>query len=94
MLTKKLLAAVGIAGALFLGATADASANPWRGPHFRPVPVYRPVYRAPVYAPIYRAPVVYGPTYAPVYPTPVYVPVYRPVAWRHPGWGRMYGRHW
>ncbi len=70
MLTKKLLAVVGLAGALLLGVTADASANPWRGPHFRPVPVYRPVFRAPVYAPVYRAPVVYGPSYEILAPVP------------------------
>ncbi len=91
MLTKKLLAAVGLAGALLLGVTADASANPWRGSHFRPVPVYRPVFRAPVYAPVYRTPVMYGPSYVPVYPAPVYVPTYRPVVWRHPGWVRVPG---
>ena len=98
MLTKKLLAGVGLAGALLVGATTDASANPWR-PHFYPVyrpvvrvPVYRPVYR-PVYAPVpvYRPPVV---VYAPAYQPPVYVPAYRPVVWRHPGWSRVQIRSW
>ena len=59
MLTQKLLAAVGLAGALLLGVSADASANTWRGHS-------APVYRAPVYAP--APPVV-------VYQVPVYRPV-------------------
>jgi len=90
MLTPKLLAAVGLAGALLLGMSADASANPWRGhsaPVYRaPVVVAPPVYRAPVYAPV--PPVV-------VYQAPMYRPVYRPVAWRHhPHWARPYGHRW
>ena len=79
MLTQKLLAAVGLAGALLLGMSADASANPWRRHS-------APVYRAPVYAP--APPVV-------VYQAPVYRPVYRPVVWRHhPHWARPYGHRW
>ena len=90
MLTQKLLAAVGLAGALLLGMSADASANPWRrhsAPVYRaPVVVAPPVYRAPVYAP--APPVV-------VYQAPVYRPVYRPVVWRHhPHWARPYGHRW
>jgi hypothetical protein len=103
-LTNKLLAALGIAGALFIGATADASANPWRGGRvYRAPMVYRaPVYRTPVFVP--RAPVVYSaptyaPAYAPAYPGvygATYAPVIRPVygvGWRHP-WVRGYGRRW
>ena len=90
MLTQKLLGAVGLAGALLLGMSADASANPWRR---HSAPVYRapvvgvpPVYRAPVYAP--APPVV-------VYQAPVYRSVYRPVVWRHhPHWARPYGHRW
>lgn len=36
MLTKKLLAAFGLAGALLLGVTAPASAHEWGGSRFRP----------------------------------------------------------
>ena len=86
MLTQKLLAAVSLAGALLLGASADASANPWRGSHFRSGPVYSaPVYREPVFVPAPR--VV-------VYPTPDYGPIYRPVGWRHRHWVRPYGHRW
>lgn len=83
MLTKKLLAAVGIAGALLLGASTDASARPFRGPYFRPGPVYR----TPVFVPAPR--VV-------VYPAPVYGPVYYPVRFRHHPhhWVRPYGYRW
>lgn len=106
MLTQKLLAAAGLAGALLLTASTDASANPFRGPHFVPAAVYRaPVYRAPVFVPaprvaVYPAP-VYGPVYsppvyAPAYAAPVYAPayaapVYGPV-YRPVGWG--YRHHW
>ena len=105
MLTQKLLAAAGLAGALLLTASTDASANPFRGPHSVPAAVYRaPVYRAPVFVPaprvaVYPAPVygpVYsGPVYAPAYAAPVYGPVYRPVGWgyRH-HWVRPYGHRW
>jgi hypothetical protein len=86
MLTQELLAAVGLAGALLLGMSADASANPWRG-HSAPVD------RAPdvVAPPVYRAPVD-----APAPPIVVYqAPVYRPAVWRHhPHWARPYGRRW
>lgn len=95
MFTTKIIATVGLAAAMLLGLNTDASANPWRGGFYRPVPVYRPVVR-PVYAPpVYQAPVVvYGPTYAPpVYRTPVFVPAYRPVGWHH-GWGWHHGRRW
>lgn len=56
MLTHKLLAAVGLATALLLGVSHDASANPWRGP-VRRGPIVRGdvVHHAPVYwAPAYR----------------------------------------
>ena len=105
MLTQKLLAAAGLAGALLLTASTDASANPFRGPHFVPAAVYRaPVYRAPLFVPaprvaVYPAP-VYGPVYAapvyaPAYAAPVYRPVYRPVGWgyRH-HWVRPFGHRW
>ena len=79
MLTQKLIAAVGLAGALLLGVSADAAANPWRG-HCAPM------YRAPTYVP--APPVV-------VYQAPVYRPAYRPVVWRHhPHWARPYGHRW
>ena len=90
MLTQKLIAAVGLAGALLMGVSGDAAANPWRGrcaPVYRaPVVVAPPVYRAPVYVP--APPVV-------VYQAPVYRPAYRPVAWRHhPHWASPYGHRW
>lgn len=82
MLTQKLLAAVGLAGALLLGASADASAHPFRGPFSRPAPVYR----APVFVPPPRVVVA---------PAPVYGPVYHPVGWRHRHhWVRPYGYRW
>lgn len=93
MSTYKLLAGVGLVGALLLGAATDASANRWHGPHSRPVRVYRaPVYRAPVHrAPVvYAAPVVYSPAYVPVYRAPVYAPVHRGDC-RH---GGSHIRHW
>jgi hypothetical protein len=105
MLTTKLLAALGIAGALMIGAAADANANPFRGGFRASVafraPMYRaPMYRAPFFAPrpVVVAP-AYAPTYAPVYQTPVvygatYAPAYRPVygvGWRHP-WVRGFRR--
>ena len=55
MLTKKLLAAIGLAGALMLGLTAPAEARGWRGGGFHRGPVIRggfhrgPVFRGPVY---------------------------------------------
>ena len=99
MLNKKLLAGIGLVGALLVGATTDASANPWR-PRVYSVPAYRPIYRAPVY-PVYQP--VYRPVYQPVYrapvvvyaPPPVYVPAYRPVVWHHHhGWNRVVVRAW
>ena len=102
MLTQKLLAAPGLAGALLLTTSTDASANPFRGPHFVPAAVYRaPVYRAPVFVPpprvaVYPAP-VYGPVYsapayAPAYSVPVYAPAYAAPVYRPFGWG--YRHHW
>ena len=107
MFAKTLLATLGIAGALLVGTTSDASANPWRGhgPVFRGGVVYRaPIYRAPVYhAPVvYRpAPVVYVPPApvvytAPVYPAPVVVAppvVYRAPACATPAYPRPWVRH-
>lgn len=94
MFTQKLLAAVGIAGALILGASADASANRWRGsrgPVYRPAPVVvAPVYRAP----IYRAPVVMPPPRVVVYQTPVYGPMHHPGSWRHRHWAAPHGHRW
>jgi len=93
MLTQKLLAAVGLAGALLLGVTSDASANPRQGPVYRTPVVAAPVYRAPDYAPIPRVPVS-GPVYAPPVYGPVYTPppVYRGVYWRQHHWGHHHGR--
>jgi len=91
MLTQKLLAAAGLAGALLLTASTDASANPFRGPHFVPAAVYR----APVFVPAPRVAVYPAPVYGPVYSAPVYGPVYRPVGWgyRH-HWVRPFGHRW
>jgi hypothetical protein len=91
MLTNKLLAAIGIAGALVLGVAGSAEARGWRGGGFHHAPVFhrspvyggpmhRPVYRTPVYSPMYSAPV-----YGPVYSAPVYAPVYH-----RPMWTRMH----
>jgi hypothetical protein len=93
MLNKKLLAAVGVAGALLIGATTDASADPWRGPIYRPPVVVAPpapVYRVPVVVPAPRVVVVPAPVYGPVYAPPVYRGVY----WRHPHWHHPYGYRW
>jgi hypothetical protein len=70
MLTQKLRAAVGLAGALLLGMSAEASANPWRG-HCAsvdraPVVVAPPVYQAPVYAPAPPVVADQAPVYRPV----------------------------
>lgn len=58
MLTKKLLAAVGLAGALVLGLAGSAEARGWGGGgRFHHGPVYGgPGYRGPVYV----APPAYG----------------------------------
>lgn len=108
MTAKTLLATLGVAGALLVGATTDASANPWqgRGPVFRGGVVYRaPIYRAPLYRPVVRvyrpAPVVYVPPApivytAPVYPAPVVVAqpvVYRAPACATPAYPRPWVRH-
>ena len=106
MLTQKLLAAAGLAGALLLTASTDASANPFRGPHFVPTAVYRaPVYRAPVFVPAPRVAVYPAPVYGPVYSAPIYAPAYSAPAYapayaapaygpvyRPVGWG--YRHHW
>jgi len=105
MLTKKLLTTLGIAGALLVGASTDASANPF-APRIairpapvmvvRPAPVVvAPAYRPVVVAPVYRPVPMVAPVYAPaprvvVVPAPVYQPVYQPVY--HPGGWRH--RHW
>ncbi len=60
MLTKKLLAAVGLVGALLLGVASDASAREWGyRPGFRPGPAGRGVdyrfHRGPGFGgPVYR----------------------------------------
>lgn len=94
MLTKKLLAAVAVAGAMLVGAATDAAARPWRA---RVVVRPAPVVVAPAYRPVYH-PVMVAPAYVPpprvvLVPAPVYGPVYRPVGWRHPRWHRHHGRH-
>lgn len=98
MLKNKLLAALGLAGALLFGVTADASANPGHGPRgvVRPAPVVvvRPapvvvVRPAPVYVPP-PAPVVVAPAYVPPARVVVYpAPVHRGPGWRH----HHHGRH-
>lgn len=90
MLTTKLLAALGIFGALLVGATTDAFANPWHGPQVvlcpAPVVVARPT---PVYVPApARAPVHLPPPRVVVYSAPVH----HPVGWRLPHW--HHGRRW
>lgn len=74
MFAHKLLAAVGLAAALLLGVTADASAQPLRAP-VRPAPAYRPapVVVAPTcQTPGHQAPVVLPPRVVVVHPAPVY----------------------
>ena len=96
MLTQKLLAAVGLAGALMLGATSSASANPWHGPYFRG-PIVRPVYAAPFVRPVYAAPVYAAPVYAPPVVAPAYgvaVPAFRAPVYGY-GWHpAFYGHAW
>ena len=90
MLTKKLLAAVGLAGALILSVATPAEARGWGGGGFHRGPVYGGgFHRGPVYGgPVYRGPVYSGP----VYGGPVYGgPVYRGVDWRRAEWIRMHG---
>ena len=90
MLTKKLLVAVGLAGALVLSVAAPAEARGWGGGGFHRGPAGGhgyggPVYRGPVYGgPVYRGPVYGGPVYG--------GPVYRGVDWRRLEWLRMHGR--
>lgn len=63
MLTKKLLAAVGLAFALLLGVAGSAAARGWGGgARFHRGLVYGgPVSRGPVYGgPVYVAPPMYG----------------------------------
>ena len=65
MLAQKLIAAVELAGALLLGVSGDAAANPLRG-HCAPV------YRAPVVVapPVYRAVRAHQTTSCPRNPPP------------------------
>lgn len=82
MLTKKLLAAVGLAGALLLGVAGSADARGWGGGgRFHRGPVYGgPVYRGPVYGgSVYVAPPAYGGGG-------------RRDAWRHAEWRRAHHR--
>jgi len=81
MLTKKLLAAVGLAGALLLSVAAPAEARGWGGGGFHRGPVFRGgFHRGPVYGgPVYRGPVYGG-------------PVYRGVDWRRNEWRREHSR--
>lgn len=85
MLTQKLLAAVGLAGALLLGIAAPAEARGWGGVGFHHGPVYGGgFHRGPVYGgPVYRGPVYVAP--------PVYRPAYRGVDWRRYEWRREHG---
>src|ERR1700712_1862224 len=80
MLTKKLLAAVGLAAALVLGVAGPAEARPG----------FAPVHHGPVYhGPVYRGPVYRAPVYRPVY-TPVYR-ADRRMDWRRAEWQRHHG---
>lgn len=87
MLTQKLLAAVGLAGALLLGIAAPAEARGWGGGRSHHGPVYGGgIHRGPVYgSPVYRGPVYVAP--------PVYRPVYRGVDWRRHEWRPEHGHH-
>ena len=91
MLTKKLLAAVGLAGALLLGIAAPAEARGWGGGGFHRGPVYGGgFHRGPVYGGgFHRGPVYGGPVYV---APPVYRPLYRGVDWRRHQWQRAHGR--
>lgn len=74
----KILATVGLAGALVLGIAGYAEARPG----FAPVQ-HGPVFHGPMHrSPVYRAP-VYRPVYAPVYVAP-----HRRMDWRHAEWHR------
>ncbi len=77
MLAKKILAAVGLAGALVLGVAGSAEARPGFGGGFHRGPVF---HHGPVYGGGFR-----GPVYRPV----VYRPVYRGADWRRLEWERM-----
>lgn len=90
MFAKTLLATLGIAGALLLGVTTDASAHGWRGPHRHHGhrPIVRVVRPAPVVivrpAPVIvrRAPVLVAPPVVVAPPAPIYraAPVVAPPA--------------
>ena len=90
MLTTKLLAAVGLAGALLLSVAAPAEARGWGGGGFHSGPVSGGgFHRGPVFGgPVYRGPVYGGPVYGPVYGGPVY----RGADWRRIEWLRMHHR--
>lgn len=85
MLTKKLLAAVGLAAALVLSVAGSAEAHGWGGGRFHRGPFYgRGFHRGPVYqGPVYVAPPVYG---------PVYGGGWRRDAWRRAEWRREHSR--
>lgn len=85
MLIKKLLAAVGIAGALLLGIAGSAEARGWGGGGRFHGPVYGGgFHRGSVYGgPVYRGPVYGG---------PVYGGEWRRDVWRRAEWRREHGR--
>lgn len=89
MLTK-LLAAVGLTGALMVGLAAPAEARGWGGGGFHRGPAYGggfhrgPVYGGPIYRrQVYVAPPAYG---------PVYGVDWRRDAWRRAEWRREHRR--
>lgn len=75
MLTQKLLAAVGLAGALLFGIAAPAEARGWGGGRFH-------------HGPVYGGGILRGPVYV---APPIYRPVYRGVDWRRHEWRREHG---
>lgn len=75
MLAKTLLATLGLAGALLLGAAPDASAHGRGRHHHGPGRVHRPARVIVVRpAPVYRAPVYRPARVVVVAPAPVYRP--------------------
>lgn len=86
MLIQKLLAAVGLAGALLLGIAAPAEARGWGGGgRFHHGPVYGGGFRR---GPVYNDPGYRGSVYV---APPVYRPGYRGVDWRRHEWRREHG---
>lgn len=85
MLTKKLLAAVGLAGALLLGVAGSAEARGWGGGgRFHHGPVYGGGF--------YRGPVYGGPVYGPAYGGGWRRDEWRRAEWRRLEWERAHGR--